>query len=128
MSTTTDWVLERTAHLVAVQEHGVPARKIDMYKALAAARGRTLVLGKAAGDAAAPQAGTGFLAAREARMVRIELQGTQLEQYAKAGRVECCLIDVGGTPVRVYSVYGWTGSMLDAQKRRLTEKMMGEVM
>ena len=53
MSTTHAWVLQRRAHVVAVQEHAVPARTAHMFKAMAGAQRRTMELGPAAGDPSA---------------------------------------------------------------------------
>ena len=85
MSSTHSWVLQRKAHVVAVQEHAVPARKAQMYKAMAGAQRRSMELGPAVGDATAPQAGTGFVAKREAKLVHVALEGTELQQYYQAG-------------------------------------------
>ena len=69
-----------------------------------------------------------FIAGHAAKLEEVALKGTNLSKFYEAGRVHACVADLGGVAVKIHSVYGWTGSMHNAEKRALANQLLDAVM
>eukprot|EP00969_Alexandrium_andersonii_P268236 11853353-Alexandrium_andersonii.AAC.1 len=92
-----------------MQEHSTPSHAQPRAVARARGMGRSLFLSPCDPEAAKASAGVGFAIAEPAVARPLPIRTPSFQVARDLGRALAIMVEVGGLPILMFSVLGWTG-------------------